>query len=75
MNKLKLAACGIDCNECGSYKVTMEHDIKAAEGLVTWYRGKGWIGKNEGKHREPFGQFRMLLPQIPCNAIQSLRPR
>lgn len=24
-NKLKLAACGIDCAGCGSYKVTMQH--------------------------------------------------
>ena len=31
MNKLKIAACGIDCNGCGSYKVTMEQDINAAE--------------------------------------------
>ena len=48
MNKLKLAACGIDCNECGSYKVTIEHDMKAAEGLVEWYKNMGWIEENEG---------------------------
>ncbi|MDF2656896.1 MAG: uncharacterized protein K0R19_3370 [Bacillota bacterium] len=48
MEKLKLAACGMDCVECGSYKATMHHDIKAAEGLVEWYRGQGWIGENEG---------------------------
>lgn len=48
MNKLKMAACGIDCAECGSYKVTAEHDIKAAEELVEWYKNMGWIGENEG---------------------------
>ena len=48
MNKLRLAACGVDCAECGSYKVTIEHDIKAAESLVDWYKGQGWIGENEG---------------------------
>ena len=48
MSKLKLAACGINCSECGSYKVTMEQDLKAAEGLVEWYRSAGWIGENEG---------------------------
>ena len=48
MNKLKLAACGIDCNECASYKVTMEQDWNAAEVLVEWYRNMGWIGENEG---------------------------
>jgi hypothetical protein len=48
MHKMKLAACGIDCTECGSYKVTMEQDLNAAESLVEWYRGKGWIGENEG---------------------------
>jgi hypothetical protein len=48
MDKHKLAACGIDCNECGSYKVTMEQDLKAAESLVEWYRNMKWIGENEG---------------------------
>jgi hypothetical protein len=47
-SKLRLAACGIDCAACGSYKATIHHDIKAAEGLVDWYRSQGWIGKNEG---------------------------
>ena len=31
MDKLKLAACGIDCNECATYKVHMNQNIKAAE--------------------------------------------
>ena len=48
MNKLKLAACGIDCNECASYKVTMEQDLKAAELILPWFRNRGLIGENEG---------------------------
>ena len=48
MEKLKMAACGVDCNECGSYKVTMENDMESAEGLVAWYRSTGWIGEDEG---------------------------
>ena len=36
MDKLKLAACGVNCAECGTYN--KEHDIKAAESLVKWYR-------------------------------------
>jgi len=48
LDKLRLAACGIDCTECGSYKVTIEHDMKSAEGLVEWYRNMGWIAQNEG---------------------------
>jgi hypothetical protein len=48
MDKMKMAACGIDCSECAEYKVTMEHDLKAAESLVDWFRSRGWIGKNEG---------------------------
>jgi len=48
MNKLKMAACGIDCSECDSYKVTVEQDLKAAETLVEWYRSQSWIGENEG---------------------------
>lgn len=39
MGKLRMAACGMDCSECGSYKVTMEQDVEAAEALVAWYRG------------------------------------
>ena len=48
MDKLKMAACGVDCNVCGQYKVTAQQDMKAAEGLVDWYRSQGWIGKDEG---------------------------
>ena len=48
MTQLKMAACGIDCAECASYKVTVHQDIKSAELLVPWYRGMGWIGENEG---------------------------
>ena len=48
MDKLKLAACGIDCNECASYKVTTEHNLKSAELMLPWFRGQGLIGENEG---------------------------
>ena len=48
MAKPKLAACGIDCAECDSYKATIDRDWNAAANLVDWYRGVGWIGKNEG---------------------------
>ena len=48
MEKLRMAACGIDCSECNMYKVTMEQDIKAAESLVEWFKSRGWIGENEG---------------------------
>jgi general stress protein 26 len=48
MEKLKMAACGIDCNECGQYKVTANRDIEAAESLTGWFRSRGWIGEDEG---------------------------
>ena len=48
MDKLRMAACGIDCTVCGSYRATMENDMEAAEGLVEWYRSAGWIGRDEG---------------------------
>jgi hypothetical protein len=48
MEKLKRAACGVDCTECGSYKVTMERDLNAAKDLVEWYRDMKWIEENEG---------------------------
>lgn len=41
MDKLKLAACGLDCNVCGLYNAG--HDLKAAESIVEWFRGQGWI--------------------------------
>ena len=48
MEKLRLAACGIDCSECASYKVTINHDLQAAESLVEWYKEQGWVRENEG---------------------------
>ena len=48
MGMIKMAACGIDCKECASYKVTVEQDLKAAELLVEWYKSCGWIEKSEG---------------------------
>ena len=48
MPDMKMAACGIDCASCASYKATVENDVKSAELLVNWYRGQGWIGKDEG---------------------------
>ncbi|MCL2396676.1 MAG: DUF3795 domain-containing protein [Defluviitaleaceae bacterium] len=48
MEKLRLAACGIDCAECAQYKVTMKQDLAAAELLVDWFKSQGWIGEDEG---------------------------
>jgi hypothetical protein len=48
MNKAKMASCGIDCNECAQYKVTMEQDLHAAESLVEWFRSREWIGQDDG---------------------------
>jgi len=48
MDKLKMAACGIDCEKCGQYRVTTERSMEAAELLADWFRAQGWIGENEG---------------------------
>ena len=48
MNGLKMAACGIDCNECASYKVTTEQDLKSAELMLPWFKSQGLIGESEG---------------------------
>jgi len=48
MEKHKLAACGIDCNECGHYILAMEHNLKPAECLVEYFRCGGWIEENDG---------------------------
>lgn len=47
MDKIKMAACGIDCGECASYKVTMNQDLEAAKLIVEWYRNQGWIEQDE----------------------------
>ena len=46
--KMKLAACGIDCHECASYKVTTEQDLKSAELMLPWFRSQKLIGEDEG---------------------------
>ena len=48
MSELRMAACGIDCSQCGQYKVTVNQDLNAAQGLVGWYKSMGWIAENEG---------------------------
>ena len=48
MENLRMAACGLDCSQCGQYKVTVHHDAEAAEALVGWYKSMGWIAENEG---------------------------
>ena len=45
INSMRLAACGIDCSECGLYNAA--NDLKAAEQCVDWFRGNGWI-KEDG---------------------------
>gem|GEM_PF-860816 len=41
MPRMRLAACGIDCNECDIYNAA--HDRQAAEALVKWFKSRGWI--------------------------------
>ena len=74
MNKLRLAACGVNCSECGTYN--KEHDIKAAESMVEWYRQKGWIEQNEGaeavQENPPFckgcwGEKSEIHPEQDCH--------
>ena len=48
MDKLRLAACGIDCNECASYKVTTEQNLESAELMLPWFRSQGLIEESEG---------------------------
>ena len=45
---LRMAACGMDCSACASYKATVDNDMEAAEALVEWYKRQGWIGEDEG---------------------------
>lgn len=48
MDKLRLTACGVNCNGCDQYKVTTEQDIKSAKLMVEWFKSQRWIEQNEG---------------------------
>jgi len=48
MNKPRMAACGLDCSECGAYKVTMFGDMEEAAKMVEYWRANKWIGPDEG---------------------------
>jgi len=48
MNKPRMAACGIDCSECGAYKVTMFGDLEEAAKMVGFWRMNNWIGPEDG---------------------------
>ena len=48
MNKPRMAACGLDCSECGAYKVTMFDDLEEAGKMVEFWRYNGWIGPDDG---------------------------
>ena len=47
MPDLTLAACGLDCSECGHYILAMHHDLKTAGSLAEYFRD-GWIGEYDG---------------------------
>ena len=49
MERLAMAPCGIDCNECNLYRVDV--DPSAGEALVSWFRDRGWIGREEARTR------------------------
>ena len=48
MESLRMAACGIDCGQCNQYKVTVHHDMEAAQSVAEWYRSTGRIAETEG---------------------------
>jgi len=43
-----MAACGLDCSECGAYKVTMFGDLEEAGKMAEFWRHNGWIGPDDG---------------------------
>ena len=42
-----IAVCGLDCAECGLYKASLG-DVDAAQSLVGWWKGEGWLKEDEG---------------------------
>jgi hypothetical protein len=43
--KLKMAVCGLNCNECNIFKAS--YDIAAADAILNWFKQQGWININE----------------------------
>ena len=48
MATFKLASCGIDCNACALYKITMHQDAPSAEKMIPVLREEGLIGADAG---------------------------
>jgi len=48
MDKPRTAACGLDCSECGAYKITVFGDLNEAEKMVDFWRNNKWIGTDDG---------------------------
>ena len=47
MNEKMIAVCGLDCAGCGLYKASLG-DVEAAQSLVGWWKGEGWLKEDEG---------------------------
>ena len=42
-----IAVCGLECFACPIYKASVG-DVEAAELLVGWWKGEGWLKDDEG---------------------------
>jgi len=47
MNEKMIAVCGLDCAGCPIHKASLG-DVEAAELLVGWWKGEGWLKEDEG---------------------------
>jgi len=47
MNEKMIAVCGLDCAACPIHKASLG-DIEAAQLLVGWWKGEGWLKEDEG---------------------------
>jgi hypothetical protein len=47
MDEKMIAVCGLDCGGCPIHQASLG-DIEAAQLLVGWWKGEGWLKEDEG---------------------------
>jgi hypothetical protein len=47
MDEKMIAVCGLDCGGCPIHKASLG-DVEAAQLLVGWWKGEGWLKEDEG---------------------------
>ena len=56
MNEKMIAVCGLDCAGCPIHKASLG-DVEAAQLLVGWWKGEGWLKEDERCELFPCGRL------------------